>query len=99
MNRDEGKIVTRFQKVGWEGRLMSMFLCNNCAGEGDGKNAETFDAEERDFFKESGGETNGDFKKGMQMGAGAILGIMGIQLVVGGLLYGALSIMGKDELI
>jgi hypothetical protein len=45
--------------------------------------AETFNAE-------------GDFKKGMQMGAGAIVGIMGVQVVVGGVVYGLLKLMGKE---
>ena len=47
------------------------------------RNAETFNGE-------------GDFKKGMQMGAGAIVGIMGVQAVVGGVVYGLLKLMGKE---
>jgi hypothetical protein len=37
-----------------------------------------------------------DFKKGMQMGAGAIVGIMGVQVIVGSVVYGLLKLMGKE---
>ena len=57
-------------------------VCSRCASK-DRKKAETFNAE-------------GDFKKGMQMGAGAIVGIMGVQVVVGGVVYGLLKLMGKE---
>ena len=63
------------------------WFCEKCDDDHEAEShAESFSAE-------------GDFKKGMQMGAGAIVGIMGVQLIIGGLLYGALSLLGKDELI
>ena len=71
------------------GKMKTQNETNESAGgdfirtDGDGKHAETFNAE-------------GGFKKGMQIGAGLTVGVMGVQVVVLGLAYGVLKAMGKE---
>tara|TARA_B100001778_G_C18594572_1_gene633973 strand:+ start:268 stop:2199 length:1932 start_codon:yes stop_codon:yes gene_type:complete len=77
------KVRGKHHRSGCFGNPMEALLSFKASVDSVDMNAETFNGE-------------GDFKKGMQMGAGAIVGIMGVQVVVGGVVYGLLKLMGKE---